>query len=95
MPTSRACSDCAAALPLRIVDELRGDLDQDDVAACKVEGGGRADRTGPIDESRTIRRHDHVAGVEVGMAQPVLGPHALDQGEDARGHVLRNTAAAA
>src|SRR5713226_8493631 len=53
----------------------------------------RADRTGPVDESRTIRRHDHVAGVEVGMAQPVPRPQALDQGEDARGDVLRNSGA--
>ena len=81
------------ARPLRIVGDFRGELGQDDVAARKVEGGGRADRTGPVDESRTIGRHDHVAGVEVGMAQPVLRPQALDQGEDARRDVLRNTTA--
>jgi hypothetical protein len=81
------------ARPLRIVDEFRGELGQDDVAGRKVEGGGRADRTDPVDESRTIRRHDHVAGVEVAMAQPVPWPQALDQGEDAGGDVFRNSAA--
>ena len=93
MPASRAYSDCTAALTARgrsrIVDDFRGELGKDDVAERKVEGGGRADRTAPVDESRTIRRHDHVAGVKVGMAQPVPRRQALDQGEDARGDVLR------
>lgn len=49
--------------PLRIVDEFRGDLDQDDVAARKVEGGRlrvhkavaiRAKRTWPNLYVRTL-----------------------------------------
>ena len=47
------------AWPLRIVDELRGELGKENVADCKVEGRGRTDHTKPIDESRTIRGHDH------------------------------------
>ena len=61
------------ARPLRI-GAFRGvnELGKGDVAATKVEGGSRADRSGPVDDLPTIRRHDHVAGVKVGMAQPVL-----------------------
>ena len=82
IPASCEYSDCAAALTAR----GRGGLSttsgassgQEVVPDPKVEGGGRADRTGPVDDFRAIRRHDHVAGVEVGMA---------------RGDVLRNNAA--
>src|SRR6202050_2820945 len=68
---------------------FRGELAKDSVTASKVEAGGRTRRTAPVDESRTIRRHDHVAGVKVAMAQPVPRRQALDQGEDASGDVLR------
>jgi len=34
-----------------------------------------------------------LSGVEVAMAQPVARPQALDQGEDARGDMLRDNAA--
>ena len=81
------------ARPLRIVDEFRGELGEHDVAEPKVESGARADRSGPVDDSWTIRRHDHIAGVKVGMAQPVPRRQALDQGEDASGDVLRKRAA--
>jgi hypothetical protein len=79
------------ARPLRI-DAFRDELGKGEVAAPKVVGDGRADRTDPVDDSRTIRRHDHVVGVKVGMAQAVPRRQALDQGEDASGDVLRNAA---
>ena len=95
MPASRAYSDCTVALSAggrsgSVPSGAWTRLDKGDVAARKVEGGGRADRSDPVDDFRTIRRHDHVAGVKVGMAQPVPRWQALDQGEDAGGDVLRN-----
>jgi hypothetical protein len=79
--------------PLRIVGHFRGELGQPDVAARKIEGGGRADRGAPVDESRTIHGHDDVAGVGVGMAQPVAWPQPLDQVEDAGGDMFWNSGA--
>ena len=52
------------------------------------DGGRRAHRKGPIDDLRTIRRHDHIAGMQIAVAQPVPRPQALDQCEDAGGNVL-------
>jgi hypothetical protein len=49
----RGCID--GARPLRIVCDLHGDLRQRDVAPRKVEGGGRAGRNAPVDNSRTRR----------------------------------------
>ena len=96
MPASRAYSDCAAALVARGRSGLSAisgaSLGQDDMEEPKVEGGGRAHREGPVDEPWAFRRHDHVAGVKVAMAQPVAGRQAIDQGEDARGDVLRKLA---
>lgn len=63
-----------------IVNEFRCDLGEEDVAASKVEPRGRTDRSGPVDDSRTLRRHDHIAGVKVSMAQPVPRRQAIDQG---------------
>ena len=63
-------------------------------AVRKIESGGPADRTGPVDQSRTLRRHDHVVGVKVAVAKLVARRQALDQGEDAGGDVRRNLAAA-
>jgi hypothetical protein len=51
------------ARPPWIVDDFRSVLGQDDVAERKVEGGRCSDRTAPVDQSWTIRRHDYVAGV--------------------------------
>jgi hypothetical protein len=39
--------------PLRIVDEFRKELGRDNVTDPQVEGRGRADRSEPVDESRT------------------------------------------
>jgi len=87
----RGCID--GARPLRIVGDLRGYLRQYDVAPRKVEGGGRADRTGPVDNPWTIRRHHTVVGVEVAVTKAVARPQALDQDKDARGNALGNSAA--
>ena len=93
MPASRAYSACTAELtgarPLRIVGVFRGELGQQDMALRKIVGGGRAGRAEPVDQSRTLRRHDHVAGVKVGMAQHVIGREVLDQREDAGDDALR------
>jgi len=75
MPASRAYSELhgriAGERPLRIGDAFRGELAKENVTARKVEADGRTCRTPPVDESRTIRRHDHIAGVKVAMAQSV------------------------
>ena len=63
--------DCAR--PLRIGDGFRGELAKDYVTASKLEAGGRTRRTSPVDESRTIRRHDHVAGVKVAFPRLPVG----------------------
>jgi hypothetical protein len=97
MPASRAYSVCAAAFTASgrcgLSAHFRGELGQPDVAARKIEGGGRADRGAPVDESRTIHGHDDVAGVGVGMAQPVAWPQPLDQVEDAGGDMYWNSGA--
>jgi len=59
----------------------------------QVEDGSRALPLGPVDESRTLRSHDHVAGVKVAMAQPIPRRETLKQGKDARGEVLRKQVA--
>ena len=49
-----------------------------------IEGRRRADRKGPVDQPRIVRRHDHVFRVDVAMAQPVPRLlQAVDQREDA------------
>ena len=78
-----------AAWPLRIVGVFGGDFGQEKVADREVEGAMRADRTDPVDEFRTIRRHDHVAGVKIAVTQPAARRQAVDQGEDAIGDVPR------
>ena len=97
MPASRAYSDCVAALIARGrsgSSTISGaSSERMTWQARKVEAGGRTGRAAPVDESRTFRRHDHVAGVKVAMAQPVARRQALDQGEDAGGDVLRKHAA--
>ena len=40
-------------------------------------GGGRTSRAEPVDQSRTVRRHDHVAGAKIGMAQHVIGREVI------------------
>jgi hypothetical protein len=72
------------ARPLRI-DAFRDELAKDDVAVRKVEASARAPRSGPVDESRTLSRHDHDAGVKVAITQPVPRRGTLEQGKDARG----------
>jgi len=55
----------------------------------RLEAGRREDRLADrhrivvrdlVGESRTLRRHDHAAGVKVAVAQPVPRPQAPDQG---------------
>jgi hypothetical protein len=58
------------------------------VCARNVEDGRRAERCGPIDDSRTIRRHDHVARVEIGMTQPIPRRQAINQGKVAGSDML-------
>ena len=48
----------------------RGKVGKEDMGARQVESGGRADRRS-VDGSRTLRRHDHFAGMKVAIAQPV------------------------
>jgi hypothetical protein len=75
--------------PLRIVGDVEGELGQADVSEPMIEGPRRADRKGSVDQPRTVRRHDHVFGVDVAMAQPVPRLlQAVDQREDAGGDVL-------
>jgi hypothetical protein len=73
------------AWPLWIVGVFGGDFGQEKVADRGVEGAMRADRTDPVDEFRTIRRHDHVAGVKIAVTQPAARRQAVDQGEVCRG----------
>ena len=68
--------------PPRIVDGFPDEFGKDNVADPKVDGGGRTDRSEPVDESRTIRRHDRVLGENVEMAQPIPRRQALDQVEE-------------
>jgi hypothetical protein len=49
---------------------------------------------GAVDQSRTLRRHNHVAGVKIGIAQHVIGREVLDQREDVGGDALWKHAAA-
>ena len=54
------------------IDAFRGvsEIEKGDVTTREVVGGGRTDRSDPVDNPRTVRRHDHVVGVKVGMASP-------------------------
>ena len=69
--------------PLRIVGDVEGKLGEADVSEPMIEGRRRADRKCPVDQPRTVRRHDHVFRVDVAMAQPVPRLlQAVDQRED-------------
>lgn len=54
--------------PLRFVSDVERKLGQADVSESMIEGRRRADQKGPVDQPRTVRRHDHVLGADVAMA---------------------------
>jgi hypothetical protein len=63
--------------PLRIVDEFRKELGRDNVTDPQVEGRGRADRSEPVDESRTspvLRRGEQTPAA--GKDKPTPGAAA-------------------
>ena len=86
-PASRAYSDCMAALMARGrsgSSTSSGTIsDRRKWLTARSRAAGARTSTDPVDEFRTIRRHDHVAGVKIAMAQPVPRRQAVDQGEDA------------